>query len=128
MAEAMRSEQAPTRRVARAVAPEVEAWVGPAPAVAGVDPEVLAHANEAVGRGMTAIGQELGRLVWQRLEADLEASRSLMACTEIEEAMRVQQRYIAAAMADYAEASRTLAELAGAMLRESMGMAEGTRH
>jgi hypothetical protein len=128
MAEAMRSEQAPTRRVARGAALDVEERAGAAPALVGLDPETLAHANGAVGRGMAAIGEELGRFVWQRLQADLEMSRSLMACTEIEEAMRLQQRFITAAMADYAEEGRTLADLAGAMLRESMGMVEGTRH
>jgi hypothetical protein len=130
MAEALKSEHTPaaTKRVARGAMLEAEELPGAGLALGGLDPEMLVHANEAVSRGMVAIGQELSRFVGQRLRADMEASRSLLACTEIESAMQVQRSFIETAMSQYAEESRTLADLVGAMVRESMGVAAETRH
>ena len=124
MAEARPVEQAKRDERAAEAAPPADVF----PAMGGLSPEAVIRANEAMGRGLTAIGQEVNRFVWKRLQADLEVCQSLLACREVETATQVERDFLETAMTQYAEESRTLADIAAAMFRDSMPATEATRH
>jgi hypothetical protein len=91
-------------------------------------PEAMADANEAIARGLTGIGQEVGRFVCRRLQADMEAARALYACENLETALKTHRDFLGTAMIEYAEETRTLADLASTMIRESLASSSAPTH
>lgn len=123
MAETTRIEQTEAKvRPAEPRAPAERPTVTPAelPALLGWDPEVIVGAHGALRHGIVAIGLEVNRFAWQRLQANLDAARSLLTCTDVATAMQVQLGFLEAATAHYTDEQRTLGAIVSTMIQDSM--------
>jgi len=86
--------------------------------------ETAMESQRAVMDGMAEIGQEVMTFMNHRLQEDMEASRSLMACTTPEEAFHVQRRFAETATREYFDEARKVMELAARIARDGWAPVE----
>jgi hypothetical protein len=81
--------------------------------------KAVMEANRAFLDGMAAMSEEIGRFVGNRLQEDMNASRSLMACKTPEQAMNVQLTFAQTATRQYFEEAGRLMSLAMDIARKN---------
>ena len=73
---------------------------------------------------MAEISQEMMTFMSHRLQEDMEASQSLLACKTPEEAFNVQRRFAETATREYFEEARKVMELAAKVARDGWAPVE----
>ena len=81
--------------------------------------KAVMEANRAFLDGMAAMSEEIGRFVGNRLQEDMGASQSLMACKTPEQAMSVQLAFAQTATQQYFEEAGRLMALAMDIARKN---------
>ncbi len=86
--------------------------------------ETAMESQRAVLDGMAEISQEMMTFMSHRLQEDMEASKSLMACTTPEEAFQVQRRFAETATREYFDEARKVMEMAARVARDGWAPVE----
>ncbi len=74
---------------------------------------MLGHASDACLGACQTWHAETGRFLLKRFERDTDLARRLLDCRDWSDAVRLQQEWASAAVQDYLDQTRRVAEMAG---------------